>query len=119
MNTSRVIRRSVEKIPITNEELAMLRDVKAKSTRVTGWYPHHTEVRGPFCRWFTFVKWFFGRRIRCSSVEPQYQHHVANIADDCEFAACAMNYLEPLLDLVDELKKKNEELEKICFFSAH
>lgn len=51
-----------------------------KGTKVVSWYAHNTEVRCPFCRWFTV-----------SDVNPEYEKHVGTKADDCRFAAESMN----------------------------
>lgn len=84
---------------ITKEEREQLRVIESKSTPVVGWYGHPSEVRGPFCRWFT-----------CSNVNPEYQKHVGDKDDDCAFSAAAMNNLIPLLDLADKLESENAKL---------
>lgn len=77
---------------LTPERLMELREIANASTKVTGWYAHSREVRGPFCRWFAV-----------SEVAPEYRKHVADPVDDVRFAAAAMNSLVPLLDLVEKL----------------
>lgn len=79
-----------------------IKDRKAKSTQVNGWYAHAYEdgtIRGPFHRWF-----------RCTEVAPQYRQHVASVADDVEYAAAAMNYAPLLVEEYEKLKEKYEML---------
>jgi hypothetical protein len=84
---------------ITKEEREQLRVLESKSTPVVAWYAHSSEVRGPFCRWFT-----------CSDVSPEYQKHVGYKDEDCAFAAGAMNNLLLLLDGMDRLEAENAKL---------
>ena len=84
---------------MTKDQLNELREVAAKATQVVSWYPHSTEVRGPFCRWFNV-----------SEVDDQYAKNVASQADDAKFAAAAMNNLVPLLDHIEKLQKEVDEL---------
>jgi hypothetical protein len=93
------------KPPITKEEREQLRVLESKSTPVVAWYAHPSEVRGPFCRWFT-----------CSDVNPEYQKHVAYKDEDCAFAAAAMNNLIPLLDELDRRDREIEELKLVMSF---
>jgi len=81
---------------IAQMDTKKLRELAKKATPVVAWYPHNTEVRGPFCRWFT-----------CSEVASQYRKEVAETWDDCNFAAAAMNSLVPLLDELESLRKAN------------
>ncbi len=79
-----------------------LRKLAELSTQ-TEWYPHRSAdcygpeptVRGPFFRWF-----------KCTAVQPEDQHHVADAGDDVYFAAAAMNNLIPLLDEIEQLEKE-------------
>jgi hypothetical protein len=84
---------------MTNDELKALRDIANNSTRVVAWYPHYSEVRGPFCRWFT-----------CSDVSDIYKKDVSSKENDCNFAAAAMNNLVPLLDEVELLRAESKKL---------
>lgn len=88
-----------EKREVTPELRATLRDIAARSTPVVAWYPHPYEVRGPFGRWFTCTGGDNG--MRDGTPTP-----VANVADDCTFAAAAMNTLTMLLDEIDRLEAK-------------
>lgn len=80
---------------MTRDELEELRSVAKQSTSVVAWYPHPTEVRGPFCRWLTI-----------SEVDDKYKHNVASTSDEAEFVAAAMNNLVPLLDHIEKLEKE-------------
>ncbi len=90
-----------DKIKYDGQLMNEFRRVAENSTQVTAWYDHGFDgtVRGPFNRWF-----------KCSEVNPLYMKHVANVADDCEFAAVAMNHFVQLLDLVEAQQKEIEEL---------
>ncbi len=76
------------------DRLADILRAKRKSTQVVGWYAHSTEVRGPFCRWIT-----------PSKVLPEYEKHVADIADECEYIALAMNEIPNLAKTTANLIK--------------
>ena len=84
---------------MSRDELEELKKVANKSTRVVGWYahPYEGEVRGPFGRWFTCTG---GEN---AGVQPE---SVADISDDCKFAAAAMNNLVPLLEHIEKLEKE-------------
>lgn len=81
-----------------------LLELKKNSTQVQGWYAHSQEVRGPFCRWFT-----------CSKVQPQYEKHVADVSDECAYAAAAMNdapiLAKALIDAMAGYKKLRDTIE--------
>ena len=85
---------------ITDEDIKALREAEFMSTDVVAWYPHSHEVRGPFGRWLTV-----------SEVDSSNKSHVADTFEDAKFAAAAMNALPHLLDLVESLKHKVQELE--------
>ena len=89
---------------MNDETIRLLRDKANKSSKVVGWYPHGYDgtVRGPFGRWFTCTG---GKN---NGKQPK---SIADIADDVEFAAVAMNHLVPLLNEVERLNKRIAELE--------
>lgn len=76
---------------ITNS-IAEIKEFYKNSTQVVGWYAHPSEVRGPFCRWFTV-----------SDVSPEYEKHVAYKGDDAKYAAAAMNNVIHLIDKIESL----------------
>lgn len=87
---------------LTNDELNMLRELKAKSTQVNGWYhysvgdgyhPGFASVRGPYHRWFLV-----------QAGDDQGHGGLASQDDDAKFAAAAMNNLPQLVDDVVTLK---------------
>lgn len=74
----------------TLEEILSVYDtLKANSTRVNGWWAHREDgtIRGPFCRWLTV-----------SEVDPIYKKNVAEIGDDVDYAAAAMNDLPKVIE---------------------
>lgn len=79
---------------ITKADLEELKRLCEASTQVVGWYAHPSAVRGPFGRWFT-----------CSGGDNgmgdpvKYPVPVAQISDDCKFAAAAMNALQKIQEL--------------------
>lgn len=86
---------------MTKDELDALREVAANATQVVSWYPHGVEdgtVRGPYHRWF-----------KCTGNEDG-KHPTANIENDVNFAAAAMNNLVPLLDHIEELERQIVDL---------
>ena len=80
-----------------------IKHTKSKSTQVNGCYDHGYEngtIRGPFHRWF-----------RCQEVDDQYKQHVASVADDVAYAAAAMNYAPALVEEIERLQARVNELE--------
>ncbi len=94
---------------MNKERREELRKLANASTKVVAWYPHkyggkghfggNATVRGPFGRWF---ECYGGDNGMGDPVK--YPVPVADIGDDVEFAAAAMNSLVPLLDEIDRLE---------------
>lgn len=84
----------------------LIRKTYVKSTSVVGWYSHRIEgeVRGPFNRWIVPRK-----------VHKDYEHNVADVADEVEYIAAAMNYAPNLVLEIEKLKaelKQHSELNR-------
>jgi hypothetical protein len=84
--------------PVTRELLDRLREIANKSSHMVAWYPHRYEgqVRGGFCRWFECTE---GGGWDKSKASP-----IADVADDVEYCAAAMNHMPALLDYIDQLR---------------
>lgn len=94
-----------------------IREIEARcnaATKVVAWYPHGYDgtVRGPFGRWFKCTGGDNGMG------DPiKYPTPVASIEDDVAYAACAMNELPWLLQLIrtqeTALTRALETLERV------
>lgn len=89
-----------------------LRELAERSTRVVAWYPHSkhdgyhpgkASVRGPFGRWLLVEGGSNGLNDEGNHPTP-----VADLDDDANFAAAAMNNFVPLLDEVQRLESALE-----------
>lgn len=83
----------------------LIRKTYVKSTSVVGWYSHRFEgeVRGPFHRWIVPRK-----------VHKDHEHNVADVADEVEYIAAAMNYAPNLVLEIEKLKAENNRLNKLA-----
>lgn len=79
---------------VTKSLLEELKRLKANSTQVVSWYPHPSEVRGPFGRWLTVEE-----------IPPEYRKNCGSRADDASYAAAAMNCLPDLIARIEELEE--------------
>ncbi len=80
--------------------IRMVREAKANSTTVNGWYHNGGTVRGPFNRW-----------LEVTAVAPQYKQHVAAMSEDAKYASVAMNMAPILCDEIEKLQLRIKELE--------
>lgn len=84
---------------MTRINLSKILELCSRATQVVSWYPHgpydgyhpgEASVRGPFCRWLIVKE---GGGWDESKPKP-----VANVEDDAEFAAAAMNNIVAIIE---------------------
>ena len=102
---------------MTSEEIKKIRELAAKSTKVVQWWPYsqydgytspNASVRGPFCRWLI---------VTGATEGQQGYEHVADLYDDAQFAAAAMNNIVPALDRIARLESALKKAKGAIVFS--
>lgn len=73
------------------EIIKRLKELKAKSTPVVGWYPHTDTVRGPWNRWFQVLNPETHRE------NGGHPHTLPPGSDDVEYCAAAMTHAPELI----------------------